>query len=187
MAHGTWHMAGAFKMNRKAIAAERVVQALIDTIWAHEIWASDGSSEAISDGSLALACTSTLNLLSTGIGVTGVKYAESAIGLGCKHLLAERGAFEAVIQAMRRTAPSGDAISRTAPSGDAISPSGVSAERHAEQQRLGLNAIASLCFGHDGKAGFGSALEATCRRDRAAEAGALAVIVEVMRAQLALD
>ena len=57
----------------------------------------------------------------------------------------------------------------------------------AEQQRISLNLLSSVCFGSDGWTGVGNAVEASARRERAAAAGAIEAILEVIEAYAASD
>ena len=151
-------LSASFRKRQKSVLVdERVMQALVDAMQAH----AEGAAQA------SLLLTTVLNLMASGIGVGGVKWAESSHGLACKHALAEMGALDAAVAAMRRA--------------------GLSPADQAAQQRMSLNLISSICYGNDGRRGAGDAEGAAARRARAMEAGALEAAVEVIRLHLMLD
>ena len=112
--------------------------------------------------------TEELMVLNTGLVTIGVianggnqqgseAFIESLEGVARTQALVNAGALEVTLRAMWMTKPNSFA------------------------KHQGLVIIMRLCFGHDGVEGFGSPEEATYRRQRAVEMGAIEVVADIVR------
>ena len=98
-------------------------------------------------------------LISTGAGEEGEAWCESEGGLAVKHTVVQAGAFEFIVRAIQEAqAPSRPQIHRAA-----------------------YSLISTLCFGHDGKEGFGDPALASARRERAVAAGVLEALAIALK------
>ena len=148
------------------VAGGRAVPALLHAIDTHQ----HEYPELAVDG-LGL-----LHALSTGFG--DMEWKESDAGIERCGTLVEHGVIESAVRAMKHAGFDegkclGKGTQRFCPG-----------ERSAwDIQRLGANLIGSVCFGNDGEdhIEFGDPQEIAARRQRAAEAGAIEALVEVIR------
>ena len=118
------------------------------------------------NGLLTLGGLCALGALSTGGG--DAKWKESVAGCARCHMLVEEGALGLSVKAMLDAGFDGFG-------------------KAWDIQNASLHVIASCCFGHDGKRGYGKPREAAVRRQTASKAGAIDAIVEVMRASVDRD
>jgi hypothetical protein len=132
----------------------------------------DGFSQLLDTWSFNLnstkRTTEELMVLNTGLVTIGVianggnqqgseAFIESLEGVARTQALVNAGALEVTLRAMWMTKPNSFA------------------------KHQGLVIIMRLCFGHDGVEGFGSPEEATYRRQRAVEMGAIEVVADIVR------
>ena len=89
--------------------------------------------------------------------IDSVNFIESLEGVARSQALVEAGAFEVILRTMWIT------------------------KINSLAKFQGLVNIKRLCFGHDGVEGFGLPKEATYRRQRAVEAGAIEMVAEIVR------